>query len=406
MRVTVVGGGLAGLSAALELVDAGHDVTLLEARPTLGGKVQTLPERDGDPDPPPDNGQHIALGCFTDYLNFLKRIGSAGDVRRVPFELTVIDERGRPGKIAYGLSSLLRYRHLSLADRLRVALLLARLPRLTPRESETFGSFLRRHGQTDAAIERFWDVFIRPGLNLQTDEVQAEAALFTVVRGLRSGRAASDLVLPAAPLGPMHGAAAGRALEQAGARVRTGARGEDLGELDADSVILAVPPEEASRLLGADWAFGYSPIVSVHLLFDRVILREPMAALLDSHAHWIFDRGVLTGHKPDRGQYLTVVSSAAPELLEIRGRELVDLIAGQVTERLGAADVLWSRVSREPEATIAVRPGLRRPAALRDEAALAGAWLADPWPPTMEAAVRSGRAAARMLSDVATKVAV
>src|SRR6266403_3446610 len=119
MRVTVVGGGLAGLSAALELVDAGHDVTLLEARPTLGGKVQTLPERDGDPDPPPDNGQHIALGCFTDYLNFLERIGSAGDVRRLPFELTVIDERGRPGQIAYGLSSLLRYPHLSLADRLR-----------------------------------------------------------------------------------------------------------------------------------------------------------------------------------------------------------------------------------------------------------------------------------------------
>jgi hypothetical protein len=165
-----------------------------------------------------------------------------------------------------------------------------------------------------------------------------------------------------------------------------------------------VPPDEASRLLGEDWAFGFSPIVSVHLLFDRVILRAPMAALLGSDAHWIFDRGWLTGHEPDRGQYLTVVSSAAPELLAIRGRELVDLIAGQVTERLGAADVLWSRVSREPEATIAVRPGLRRPAAIRGEVALAGAWLAAPWPPTMEGAVKSGRAAARMLSEVATKV--
>ena len=64
MRATVVGGGLAGLSAALELVDAGHEVTLYEARPTLGGAVQTLPRREGDPEPPPDNGQHIALGCF------------------------------------------------------------------------------------------------------------------------------------------------------------------------------------------------------------------------------------------------------------------------------------------------------------------------------------------------------
>jgi len=406
MRTVVVGGGLAGLSAAVELVDAGHEVTLLEARPTLGGKVQTLPEREGDPDPPPDNGQHIALGCFAEYLGFLERIGSANHVTRRPFELTVIDERSRPAKVGYGLRALLGYRHLVFRDRLRVALLLARLPRLTAREGETFGQFLRRHGQTVAAIERFWDVFIRPGLNLRTDEVEAEVACFTVLRALRSGRAASDLVLPVAPLGQMHGDAAAEALVRAGARVETGARVDDLAELDADAVILALPPEEAAGLLGEDWSFDYSPIVSVHLLFDRVILEQPMAALLNSHAHWVFDRGRLTGHEPDRGQYLTVVSSAVPELLGIRGRELVDLIAGQVIERLGAAEVLWSRVSREPEATIALRPGVVRPAAGRDGVTLAGAWLAAPWPPTMEGAVRSGRAAAQLLSEVATQVAV
>ena len=406
MKVVVVGGGLAGLSAALVLADAGHEVRLLEARPTLGGKVQTLPEREGDPDPPPDNGQHIALGCFSDYLEFIERIGSRDKIQRLPFELTVIDERGRAARIGYGLGPLLRYRHLPFRDRLRVALLVARLPRLAPRELETFGEFLRRHGQSKTAIERFWDVFIRPALNLRTEEVDAEAARFTVLRALRSGRAASDLVLPTAPLGDIHGVAAARALQQAGASVQTGTRVDDLAELDADAVVLALPPDEASRLLGEDWTFDHSPIVSVHLLFDRIILRPPMAALLGSDAHWVFDRGALTGHEPDRGQYLTVVSSAVPELLEIRGRELVDLIAGQVTERLGPADVLWSRVSREPEATIAVRPGLSRPPAAREELALAGAWLAAPWPPTMEAAVRSGRAAAHLLSDVATKVAV
>jgi len=406
VKVVVVGGGLAGLSAALVLADAGHEVRLLEARPTLGGKVQTLPEREGDPDPPPDNGQHIALGCFSDYLEFIERIGSRDKIQRLPFELTVIDERGRAARIGYGLGPLLRYRHLPFRDRLGVALLVARLPRLVPRELETFGEFLRRHGQSKTAIERFWDIFIRPALNLRTDEVDAEAARFTVLRALRSGRAASDLVLPTAPLGDIHGVAAARALQQAGASVQTGTRVDDLAELDADAVVLALPPDEASRLLGEDWTFDHSPIVSVHLLFDRIILRRPMAALLGSDAHWVFDRGALTGHEPDRGQYVTVVSSAVPELLEIRGRELVDLIAGQVTERLGPADVLWSRVSREPEATIAVRPGLSRPPAAREELALAGAWLAAPWPPTMEAAVRSGRAAAHLLSDVATKVAV
>src|SRR5207247_10426645 len=116
----------------------------------------------------------------------------------------------------------------------------------------------------------------------------------------------------------------------------------------------------------------------------------------------VADAGRLTGHEPDRGQYLTVVSSAVPELLGIRGRELVDLIAGQVTERLGAAEVLWSRVSREPEATIAVRPGVVRPAAVRDGVTLAGARVAAPWPPSMACAVRRGRASAPLLSELTT----
>jgi squalene-associated FAD-dependent desaturase len=405
VRAVVVGGGLAGLAAALDLVDAEHDVDLLEARPTLGGKVQTLPARDGDPEPPPDNGQHIALGCFTEYLRFLQRIGSAGQVRRLRFELTVVDEVGRAADIAYGLRSLLRYAHIPMRDRLRVASLLARLPKLDPGR-HTFGHFLRSQGQTQPAIERFWEVFLRPAVNLRVDEVQAEVAWFTVCRALRSGRAASDLVLPAAPLGEMHGEAARLALEQAGARVQTGVRVDDLGRLDADAVILALPPEEAARLLGEDWALEHSPIVSVHLLFDRVILNPPMAALLGSDAHWIFDRGRLTGQEPERGQYLTVVSSAVPELLEIRGRELVQLIAGQVTSRLGGAELLWSRVSREPGATVAARPSQPAPSLVRGNVRLAGAWSAPPWPPTMESAVRSGRWAAKsLLSELKTKAA-
>ena len=404
MKVAVVGGGLAGLSAALELVDGGHELTLYESRPTLGGAVQTLPRREGDPEPPPDNGQHIALGCFTEYLRFLERIGSSDRVRRMPLELTVIDEQGQEANIRYGVTSLLRYRHLSLRDRLRICLLLARFPRLAVRD-ETFGRFLRRHGQTQQAIDRFWEVFIRPALNLRVDEVDAGAAWFTVVRALRSGRAASDLVLPTAPLGEIHGTAARRALEDAGADVKTDARVDDLGELAVDAVLLALPPEESARLLGEPWDYEYSPIVSVHLLFDRTILRPAMASLLGSHAHWVFDRGRLTGHQPARGQYLTVVSSGAPELLEIRGRELVVLIARELTSRLGTAELLWSRVSREPKATIALRPGVQGRPATHDELVLAGAWLARPWPPTMEAAVRSGRAGAALLTKRTVKVA-
>jgi squalene-associated FAD-dependent desaturase len=411
VRAVVVGGGLAGCAAALELVDAGHEVTLLEARPTLGGAVQTLPEREGDPSPPPDNGQHIALGCFTEYLAFLDRIGEGASVRRLRLNLPVIDERGRAASISPASILLARYAHLPLRERPRAWQFLAwRGIEPEAHDNETFGDFLRNRGQTDRAIDRFWDVFIRPALNLPTREVSAAMGLFTVQTALLSGRRAGELVLPTKPLGWMHGDAAHRALERGGATVETGVRVEDLAALDTDAIVVATPPAESARLLGEpEPPLEPSPIVSVHLLFDRKVLRSPLAALLGSDAHWVFDRGALTGQDPEQGQYLTVVSSGVPELMEVRGRELVDRIAAQVTERLGVAELLWSRVSREPNATVALRPGTAaaRPGARTASAKVtrAGAWTATGWPATMESAIRSGRAAARMLSDVTTKVA-
>jgi hydroxysqualene dehydroxylase len=408
VRVAVVGGGLAGLSAALDLVDAGHEVTLYEARPTLGGAVQTLPRREGDPEPPPDNGQHIALGCFTEYLRFLDRVGEGGSVRRSPLTLPVVDEQGRAATIRPSALALLRYRHVPLGDRLRILRGLASWNASTG--PGTFGEELRARGQSDGSIERFWDVFIRPALNLPAEEASADAGSFTVQTALRSGRRASDLILPVRPLGEIHGAAAGRALEAAGATVRVNERVDALDELHADAVVVAVPPRESARLLGEpEPELEDSPIVSVHLLFDRCLLRFPLAALIGSPAHWVFDRGALTGHRPEAGgQYLTVVSSGAPELETLRGRELVDLIAGAVTERLGPAELLWSRVSREPTATIAVRPGseAHRPGTetSRPNVVRAGAWTATGWPATMEGAVRSGRAAARALARAREQV--
>jgi monoamine oxidase len=229
-------------------------------------------------------------------------------------------------------------------------------------------------------------------------------------------REASDLILPLAPLGAMHGEAAGAALSDRGAIVRTGERVAALEQgmvvladgdrLAADLVIVALPPQESARLLGEpDPGLEDSPIVSAHLLFDRPILAFELAALLGSPAHWVFDRGALTGRRPGQGQYLTVVSSGAPELLEVRGRALVDLLAGELTSRFGAAELLWSRVSREPAATFAAFPGTdarrRGVETGRHGVARAGAWTATGWPATMEGAVRSGRAAARHLLESA-----
>jgi squalene-associated FAD-dependent desaturase len=422
VKAVVIGGGLAGLSAALRLLDNGHEVTLLEARPTLGGAVQTLPAREGDPDPPPDNGQHIALGCFYAYLTFLDAIGEGKSIRRKPLRLPVIAEDGSVAVIGPGPLPLLRYRHLTFADRLAVARIARRLGRLDPyaHDGEKFGDLLRGLGQSQAAIDRFWDVFIRPALNLPSEEASAALAIFTVKTALLAERRASDLIFPAAPLGVMHGDAAGRRLGERGATVRTGARVVALEEdaavladgerVTGDGFVLALPAMDSALLLGeAAPALEDSPIVSVHLLFDRQILDFELAALLGTDAHWVFDRGRLTGNQPDRGQYLTVVSSGVPELLEVRGKELVDLIAGEVTGRLGEAELLWSRVSREPAATFAARPWTAAvrpgPRTSRPNVARAGAWTATGWPATMEGAVRSGVEAACVFPPTSMKVA-
>jgi len=405
VKAAVVGGGLAGLAAALELARAGHEVAVYEARPTLGGAVQTLPEREGDPSPPPDNGQHIALGCCTDYLAFLAEIGEAAAVVRTPLSLPVIGPDRRVARIAPGALALLRYRHLALRDRVELARVARALGRLDPQahDTETFAGLVRRLGQSQAAVDRFWDVFIRPALNIRSEEASAALGIFTVQTALLGAPGASDLILPRKPLGEMHGEAAGRALEAAGAAIGTRSRVMSLEDIDADGVVLAVPPQESARLLGEpDPGLEDSPIVSVHLLLDRCLLEAPLAALLGSPAHWVFDRGRLTGHEPERGQYLTVVASGAPELLEVRGRELVELMVAELTARLGPVELLWSRVSREPAATFAGRPGtaVKRPGPEtgRPNVVRAGAWTDTGWPATMEGAVRSGRRAASVLA--------
>ena len=404
MKAVVVGGGLAGLSAALELTRLGHELELHEARPTLGGAVQTLPEREGDPAPPPDNGQHIALGCFASYFEFLAQIGSLDSIRRTKLSLPVIGEDGSKASIGRSPLDLLRYGHLPLGDRLAIGRVLRSLGKLDPAANDdlTFADLLHRLGQSQAAIDRFWDVFIRPALNLRSEEVSAAPAVFTVQTALLGSRRDSELALPSAPLGEMHGEAAGRELERRGARILLGSRVESLDDLDADASVVAVPPAESARLLGEpEIALDDSPIVSVHLLFDRPLLPHPLAALLGSAAHWVFDRGRLTGHEPESGQYLTVVSSGAPELLAVRGRGLVDLVVSELTNRLGSAELVWSRVSREPAATLAARPGTAAarlgPRTSSTNVVRAGAWTATGWPATMESAVRSGKAAAAAL---------
>src|SRR5262249_52066297 len=153
----------------------------------------------------PDNGQHIALGCFTEYLSFLERIGEGGSFLRTRLALPVLDEDGAAAAIEPSLPALLRYRHLPLRDRLRLPVTTMRLRSAQSHPNETFGQLLRRLGEDDTSINNFWDVFVRPALNLPCDEADADAGLFTVRTALLGPRANGDLILPTRPLGRMHG---------------------------------------------------------------------------------------------------------------------------------------------------------------------------------------------------------
>ena len=436
-RVAVVGGGLAGISAALELADAGVGVTLFEARSRLGGATFSV-ERDGRW---LDNGQHIVLRCCTQYLGLLERLGVAHLLPLQPrLRVPVLREGASPAQIARtGLpaplhlaGTLLRYPLLTRRERLAAIRAAAALRRLDPDDpaldGRTFGGWLRERGQSGAAVDALWNLIALPTLNLPADEASLAAAVQVFRTGLLDDAGAADVGIPAAPLQRLHGDAALASLDDAGVRVALGtpvqalrSRGRSRIELvldgdaseDFDAAIAAVPNLAAAALLppgavdpAALAALGASPIVNLHVHYDRRVLEEPFAAAAPpSPLQWLFDRTASSG--TTEGQLVAVsLSHAVAELGEpvaaLRDRYLPAL--ERLLPAARNAGVLSFTATREPRATFRIAPGSRRlrPGARTpvERVYLAGAWTDTGWPATMEGAVRSGLAAARaVLAD-------
>jgi squalene-associated FAD-dependent desaturase len=412
MRVVVVGAGLAGLAAVCRLADAGCEVVLLERSRLLGGKATSF-SVDGVE---VDNGQHVHLGCCTEYLDFVDELGMAGALHNQPrFEVTALRRGARPARLraARGLPpslsllpSFMTYSHLPLSAKVQVARALRRCN--DPAEpGETFAAWLLRHGQGAAAIQGFWEIFVVPALNARIDEVSAEDALFVVRTAFAGDPAAARIGWCRVPLVRIAEAAAARA---DAVRTRTsvaglldggdavaGVRCADGEEIAADAVILAVPPARLSGVLGNPAAYGVDgldgfrsrAIVDVHLWFDTQDAGLPFAAILGSPIQWVFEK---------RPGYLCCSLSAADELVTRPESELVDLCRAELVAawpRLAGVRLLRGAVTRDPEATFVPAPGLHRPGArtTRRNLAIAGAWTDTGWPATMESAVRSGRRA-------------
>jgi squalene-associated FAD-dependent desaturase len=415
VRIAVVGGGLAGLTAAIECADHGADVTLYEGRSRLGGATFSF-ERNGLW---LDNGQHVALRCCTTYLDFLRRLGVE---HLLPLQRRLHVPVLRPGMRPALLSrtalppplhlavTLLRYAPLTLGERAAAARAATALRRLEPDDpaldEQTFGAWLGEHGQSANAIAALWDLIALPTLNLPAADASLAAACKVFRTGLFDSAGASDIGIPAVPFQKLHADPAAAALERAGARVLLGTPVGHVSDLDEDAVILAVPHHAVADLApdAVDQAaldgLGTSPIVNLHVHYDRRVLDEPLAAALDSPLQWIFDRTSASG--ATTGQLVAIsLSHAVAEIdspvADLRTRYLPELEALLPAAR--GAEVLDFAVTHEPRATFRVAPGTARlrPGATTPLAGvyLAGSWTDTGWPATMESAVRSGLTAAR-----------
>jgi squalene-associated FAD-dependent desaturase len=444
--IVVVGGGLAGLSAALLAADHGARVILLEARPRLGGATASF-ARQGLWI---DTGQHVFMRCCTAYRGFLRRCGVEHLTTlqpRLDVEVLLGDTLGRarlrrtkarlPAPLHLA-PALLGYRALPPAQRVGAALAALRIGRLDQRspavDGRSFGSWLADHGQGPAATEALWELLTVATLNAPANEASLGLAAKVVRTGLLERADAGDLGWADVPLQELHGDAAARALAAAGADVRTGVKvreivrtpagwqvaitsgGTGRGEsttLDADAVVLAVPPPAAVALLPAGVVedpkrledLGAAPIVNIHMIFDRPVIDGPFLAVTGSPIQWIFDRtgpsGLARGGPPG-AQYVALSQSAADQWIDRPAGELGAEFVAEMRRLLPAArqaELIEVFVTRERTATFRQAPGtlaLRPTSATAVSGfALAGAWTDTGWPATMEGAVRSGLAAAR-----------
>jgi squalene-associated FAD-dependent desaturase len=445
-RAVVVGGGLAGITTSLVLAERGWGVTLVEARPRLGGRATSY--RRGELTV--DNGQHVFLRCCTAYRGLLDRLGAGPETGlthlqdRLDIPLKSAADAGTARLRRTGLPAPLHlavalggYGLLPLRDRAKLGGPAFALRRTDPAslavDEQGFGHFLREKGQSRAAIDRLWSVISTATLNIAPDDASLALAAKVFRTGLLETNDGADLGYATVPLGRIHDELARKALDAAGVTVLDATKAEPLAdsastrsvgvvdrsgqrvELPADAIVLAVPHDVAASLLPtphhptAFAKLGHSPILNIHLRYDRPVLDGPFLAAVDTPAQWIFDRTAASGLDGPAGRYLAVTVSAADDLSETPTRELAALFEAELarllpkTKQARLEEVFVTREQhatfRQERGSAPLRPG---PATGMAGVYLAGAWTATGWPDTMESAVRSGINAARLVVDHTT----
>lgn len=436
----IIGGGFAGLTAAVELSGRGARVLLLEARPHLGGRATSF--TDPQTGERVDNGQHVLLGCYHETFAFLRTIGADSYVRLQPaLDVPFIDRAGHRSRLRclplkppwHLLGGIAEWDALGVRDRLS-ALRLAAPIRIAQRQlhgdvrlaaaspGETVEGWLRRNGQTVRLCEMLWEPLALAALNQSTR--QAAAPPFVRVLALMFGGSPTDAAIgiPARPLDEMYALPARLFIEQRGGIVRTGAAARvvcDGNHVDhvivqnervaAGTVIVAVPwwaladlflspPRPLASILRSAASTAASPIVTVNLWLDRALLDVPFLGLPGRTMQWVFDKRIAFGEDTS---HLLLVSSGASGIFQRTNDELIALALDEIMEALPdarSAQVTRATVVREKRATFSLAPAQPARPSHRtgvEGLVLAGDWIDTGLPATIEGAVLSGRRAAQ-----------
>jgi hydroxysqualene dehydroxylase len=446
--VIVIGGGFAGLSAGVALAKKGFRVALLESKPALGGRAYSF----ADPESGDfvDNGQHVLMGCYTETLDFLDRIGATKNLVFHPdLEIEMLDRGGAgamlktahlPGPFHMS-AGLLRYRHLTIGQRLRVLtgglkLLAMQRRHRSALEKMTVAQLMDLLGQSERARQAFWYPLSIATLN-DEPEVSSAALLAEVLqRAFFSKRSASAFVYSRVGLSDLYCTAAAEIIERSGGVVATRSPVESIElengsavrvklrdgtRLGAANIICATASHQVARLLPAslraDPFFAAvaelqsSPIICVHAWFDRDVTDSAFVGFIGSTTQWLFNkRRIFEMHGERHPGYLSFVISGARKLIERPNDELLEVVLNDLGTMIPAsskAKLLRALVLKEKHATMAPAPETFR---LRPTTAtpipnlfLAGDWVQTGLPATIESAVISGRAAAAAVSNRATE---
>jgi squalene-associated FAD-dependent desaturase len=445
---------LAGLSAGCALAEAGFRVTLFERRPYLGGRASSY-QHPGTGEVV-DNCQHVLLGCCTNLLDFYRRAGVQDKIRWYE-KLTFLEPGGRASVITpsalpaplHTALAFLRADCLSFRDKMAISRAMAALaPSIPPDRGESFLDWLKRHGQTAQAIERFWKTILVSALNEDLDQVSVPYAAQVVRESFLKSAAAGLMGIPTVPLTDLY-SQTGDYIRARGGEIQFRAGVESFRaetsevtvttngqEQKFDYLVLAVPFDVLGRILpdtqlaaplaAALGQFSTSPITGIHLWFDRQISELDHAVLLDRTIQWMFHKSRLIESRKNEarnnevrnneardngnggGSYVELVVSCSRSLVEKSKAEIVEMAVKEAEEFFPDAcdaKLLKSTVIKEVHATYSPRPGIDqyrpKPETAWPRVFLAGDWTATGWPATMEGAVRSGYLAAEALTRVA-----